>query len=83
MLGKAGEACVHGIEKSCPTLIGQSGRRMGQEEQDKMEGRGCAMVLSDTQGGHVRDIRSGGGRSARRGKAEPMPARCLSKWLPT
>jgi hypothetical protein len=55
VLGKAGEACVRGIEKSCPTLIGQSGRRMGQEEQDKMGGRGCAMVLSDTHGGHWRD----------------------------
>jgi hypothetical protein len=56
---------MRSIEKSCPTLIGQSGRRMGQEERDKMEGRGCAMVLRGTRGGHWRDIRSGGGREAR------------------
>jgi hypothetical protein len=72
-------ACVRGRESPCRAFTGSTRRRMGHEVNDEDRRRGCARVLMDTRGGHWRDIRSGGGRSARRGDAERAPARCSSK----
>jgi hypothetical protein len=78
-----GLACPRGYKRVCATLTGQSGRRLGHEENDKQKGWGCANGLAWVRGGVRRDVMSGDGRSARGEDAQGRPAMCPSNRRPS
>jgi hypothetical protein len=64
------------------TLTGQSGRRLGHEENDEQKGWVCANRLAWVRGDVWREGTSGDGQSARGEGTQALPAKCSSKCRP-